>query len=112
MKGEETSIGVSILGVGIILGALLLGEIGLSFPLFSKFFLGIYGFAVMVGGAYRDSYMAGFNDLSGVIGLFLVAAGPPTDYLIGYGAWSYLLVGSTLLFAIPAAMLAVYTYKS
>jgi fructose 1,6-bisphosphatase len=111
MKGEGTSIGVSLLGVTIILSALLLGEIGVEFPLFSKIFLGIYGFSVMVGGAYRGSYMGGFTDIAAVLGALILMTGPPMGYVLGYEAWSSFLVGSTLLIAVPAAILAVYTFE-
>lgn len=55
--------------------------------------------------------MGSFTDISAVLGLLLVATGPPLGYLPGYQAWSSFLVGSTPLIAVTAAILAVYTFE-
>lgn len=113
MKGEgDASLGVSFLGIAVLLTPLLSEAINLTFPIFTKVFLGIYGFCVMLGGVYRASYLGSFTDFSAVVGVILVITGPPTDYMIGYEAWSYMLIGSTLLLAVPSAILAVYTYEN
>jgi hypothetical protein len=113
MKGKSNGgIGIALVGVLVISLPLTVETVAISFPLFSKVLLGIYGFCVMIGGVYRNSFLGSFTDISAVVGMSLIAAGPPSNYIMGYEAWSYLLIASTLLLAAPSAILAVYTHDN